>query len=614
MKKLLFHAVLLMLTLSLYSQEIPSWVPQNGLAAYWPMSGSGNDASGNGNHGVVHGATPVPDRFGTTNSAYGFDGNAYIDVKDTASLNPTAALTLSMWVQTTTGHGVAGVLGKWNNYGGIVGVNKEQFCFDVSDTHYGINFQVKTTDNFKVNPHEDTILYKNGNWNHYVGTYDGSYAKLYVNGKLVSTYRTSGPVQVFRQNFEIGRIAGGQPTCATAFYFTGNIDDVGLWNRALTPREVSALYSGCPGFEATIAASGPLSFCQGGEVTLNATPIEGASVTWFRNDTLIAGASGSSYTARQSGKYFVTLANGECSSTSPQVTVDVQAPPRVVINASGPTSFCQGQSVVLTASGGNSYLWNTGATSGKITVREPGTYSVQASSGSCSSEDSVAVNVFPLPEVTIVTPDPFVDFNHHPVLLSGQPSGGTFSGKGISAGLFDPAKAGLGKSTVTYTFTSPHGCLASASREVVVFDTTGVVCTTFDTLRVVYNDTITVTRFDTITVTQIDTLVLTSHLVVPDTLVVVSTMTSTHTNTTQNLLKIYPNPAKTHLTLELTGYARQKNYSVTIRNSLGQTVFLAETLPVTQTIHLAAWSPGLYLLYLHAPDGSEIEIRKVIIQ
>lgn len=604
---------LLLLTLSTFSQILPSWVPEKGLIAFWPMSGNGDDASGNAHHGVVHGASLIPDRFGTETSAYSFDGNSFIDVRDTATLNPTSGLTLSMWVQTTTEHGLAGVLGKWNNYGGTVGVNKEQFCFNVADGNHGVNFGLKTQDNYKVYPHEDTVIYNNGNWNHYVGTYDGSNARLYVNGRMVSNYRNSGPIEVFKQNFEIGRIAGGQPTCATAFYFTGNIDDVGMWNRALTVAEISALFYGCPGLEATITPLGDLSFCQGGSVDLKTSVPEGASVQWFRNDTLITGAVDSVFTASRSGKYSVILAKEDCRSTSPQVTVDAFVPEKATISSSGPLAYCDGGNVVLTAGGGDTFLWNTGDTSSSITATEGGVYSVVITSGRCVTEASVSVTVHPRPSVSINTLEPFIEFRNDPLKLSGQPTGGTFSGKGISSGLFHPSLAGLGKSVISYTYTSPEGCSASAHHEVTVFDTTGVVCTSFDTLKVTLFDTISVTRFDTVHVTVFDTLMVSNSAVAPDTMVVVSTLTSNGSQITRELLKLYPNPAKTHLNIQLSEYARQNTYTLVIKNSLGQALFSSDALQSLQIIHLASWSPGIYMVYLEDGNGSTIEIRKVII-
>ena len=66
-------------TLISVNAQVPSYVPSNGLAGWWPFSGNANDVSGNGNNGTVNGATLTTDRFGNPNAAYSFDGiNDYI--------------------------------------------------------------------------------------------------------------------------------------------------------------------------------------------------------------------------------------------------------------------------------------------------------------------------------------------------------------------------------------------------------------------------------------------------------------------------------------------------------------------------------------------------------
>jgi hypothetical protein len=74
MKKLLF--LLLVLSVFTVNAQVPSYVPTNGLVAYYPFNGNANDASGNGNNGVVNGATLTTDRFGDVGKAYSFDGNS----------------------------------------------------------------------------------------------------------------------------------------------------------------------------------------------------------------------------------------------------------------------------------------------------------------------------------------------------------------------------------------------------------------------------------------------------------------------------------------------------------------------------------------------------------
>ncbi len=74
MKSLLLIAIAaLACNVSSMAQNIPSYIPTDGLVGWWPFNGNANDESGNGNDGTVIGATLTTDRFGNTNSAYFFN-------------------------------------------------------------------------------------------------------------------------------------------------------------------------------------------------------------------------------------------------------------------------------------------------------------------------------------------------------------------------------------------------------------------------------------------------------------------------------------------------------------------------------------------------------------
>jgi hypothetical protein len=76
----------------------------NGLVAYYPFNGNANDASGNGNNGIVQGATPTTNRFGVPNSAYAFDGvQSRIQIPETLFSGTNSAVTISLWVTTDNG-------------------------------------------------------------------------------------------------------------------------------------------------------------------------------------------------------------------------------------------------------------------------------------------------------------------------------------------------------------------------------------------------------------------------------------------------------------------------------------------------------------------------------
>lgn len=136
------------------------------------------------------------------------------------------------------------------------------------------------------------------------------------------------------------------------------------------------------------------------------------------------------------------------------------------IVANGPTAFCEGGQVTLTASGGTSYQWSTGETTASIVVSKPGVYKVVAANeGGCRDEKEQEVFVNPLPPITFGL-QPSVCLNGGDVQLSASPAGGVFSGSGVKAGSFDPKLAGLGEHTITYSVTTDKGC--SNAREAAI--------------------------------------------------------------------------------------------------------------------------------------------------
>lgn len=127
------------------------------------------------------------------------------------------------------------------------------------------------------------------------------------------------------------------------------------------------------------------------------------SYTWFRGGTIVG--TGQNFDADTAGYYrvYAVDANG-CGvfSSFTQVGINFY---NANITASGPTTFCQGGSVVLTAGSGNtSYNWNTGATTQSITVASSGTFIVTVNNGTCLGTDTITVTVNPNPPTPVITP------------------------------------------------------------------------------------------------------------------------------------------------------------------------------------------------------------------
>jgi hypothetical protein len=143
-----------------------------------------------------------------------------------------------------------------------------------------------------------------------------------------------------------------------------------------------------------VSASGPVTFCKGGSVVLTAS--SASSYLWNNNATT------QSITVSSAGSYSVTIkdANGCALSTKP-LDVIVNALPVPVIKAAA-TSFCTGDSVILSSDSANDYLWNNGAVSRSIGVKSAGNYSVKVTdnNGCSGSSAPLAISENSLPTAT----------------------------------------------------------------------------------------------------------------------------------------------------------------------------------------------------------------------
>lgn len=142
----------------------------------------------------------------------------------------------------------------------------------------------------------------------------------------------------------------------------------------------------------TLTITGSNSFCPGDSVLLTANG--GTNYTWSN------GATGTAIYVTSPGTYTVSSSNSCGSSDSPGFAVTVGTSP--VAQISGNNFFCTGDSVLLTASGGDTYLWSNGHVGSTLYVSAPGNYSVVASNG-CgdSAPASVTINEFSIPTPAI---------------------------------------------------------------------------------------------------------------------------------------------------------------------------------------------------------------------
>ena len=143
----------------------------------------------------------------------------------------------------------------------------------------------------------------------------------------------------------------------------------------------------------------PLTICEGSDGTLCAMS-SGSSLTYIWSN----GLQDQCFTATVPNTYSVLVTDGNnCTGTASTTVILIQAPV-VKVTASGPTTICQGDSVILTASGASAFTWNNGSHSPSITVKADGLYTVTGSNvTSCSISVLVYVTVYSAPAVTITS-------------------------------------------------------------------------------------------------------------------------------------------------------------------------------------------------------------------
>jgi gliding motility-associated-like protein len=134
-----------------------------------------------------------------------------------------------------------------------------------------------------------------------------------------------------------------------------------------------------------ITANGPLTFCEGGTVTLSTNTV--GTYQWQLNGVAIAGETNASLTVTQSGSYTVSVGSGSCSGVSNALQVNVTPATTSVVNALSATVICTGETVILeSVNTASSYQWAlngvaiAGATNQQLTVNSAGDYTLQVSS------------------------------------------------------------------------------------------------------------------------------------------------------------------------------------------------------------------------------------------
>ncbi|MBK8392170.1 MAG: LamG domain-containing protein [Saprospiraceae bacterium] len=235
MKNFLLALILVLFITSIsYTQNVPSYIPTDNLFGWWPFNGNANDESGNGNNGIVNGATLTTDRYGLSNKAYSFNGiNQFIGVALTDSLNIASysGITFSAWVSLNN---LASYSTLFDFYGanggfGLIYKSNIQRISALNAKAYQ-NPLIELTS--LIQPPSNTWIYVL-----FTVNFNTSISQLYINGVLQSQ-STTNP---FLPN--LGYIGIGRWTDVIPWYASGKLDEIGIWTRAFSAEEVSQVFT-----------------------------------------------------------------------------------------------------------------------------------------------------------------------------------------------------------------------------------------------------------------------------------------------------------------------------------------------------------------------------------
>ncbi|MBL0137485.1 MAG: T9SS type A sorting domain-containing protein [Bacteroidetes bacterium] len=584
------------ISLSSYAQ-LPSYVPTNGLVAYYPFDGNANDVSGSNNNGSVNGATLTLDHLGNANSAYHFDGNGqYIEVPHSTSLDfSTNQISLSFWVKVEsfpTG-GFSDILiskqsGSGTSQSGLnvaqSGQNVLGLLVSSGSGNFGGANVPSNTSNYNV-------------FHHVVLVFESGTGTAYLDGSLIISSTGTATIGANTVPMLFGK---ANWVNVNADPFNGVLDDVGIWNRALTQQEVSNLFNESLSTPCA-SASLPLNLTQGlvgwWPFCGNANDESGNG-----NDGIVNGAAlttdrfnepASAYSFDGVSNFIEVLDDPTLQFGNSQQSISfwINLPSRPNPIGSDMAVFSKTNQNLASDPSGNS---NEGF---EVIFNENwnGILSERFKNGNAS----------PWAFTTIDTPQINLNIWKHIVFVVDKQNDSLFAysdGIKVSQSYIDP-NSEIGTNSLSLLFGKGYW-VSNGVPSFYFFgklDDIGMWNRALSPQEVsqLYNAGL---CFQTITVT--------------DTLIINANLTGFNPVTYQNSIKVYPNPSNDHVTIDCgSNFGTMNGYAIRIDNMLGQTVY---STPISQQsfyIDLNTWTGnGVYLIYLLNAQGIAIDVRKIVIQ
>lgn len=283
-----------------------------GLFAKYPFNGNANDESGNNFHGTVYGdASLTADRFGNQNSAYSFDGTTdYILIDDATLLSDFDSMAISYWFKAELAQTpFTYMISKKGAFGEGFGNNNTVY-------NYAYNSGGSFAETYETEARND------GEWHHVVRNFHANKIDLFIDGIFIkSTPFSTG----YKQDAVTQVVLGGYTS--SQLFFTGDLDDIGFYNKPLVIEEVTDLYNeinpACINVSLNVSLGNDTTIVLGETLTLDAGSF--TTYEWLPNSEITQTAD---VVADTEGigthEFSVTVAdaNGCSASDTINVTID----------------------------------------------------------------------------------------------------------------------------------------------------------------------------------------------------------------------------------------------------------------------------------------------------
>ena len=237
----------------------------SGLVGYWTMDGKNTnwttgqetDSSGNGNTGqFINMSTTTSPVLGKIGQAISFNGSTqystFAGINGFGSFVAGGKFTVSLWAKTNIAATRQVIMGDWDSGGNNESFSVEFGGYGQPSTHITTNFRTGYA-NFL----DSNYTYSVGKWNYITVTYDGAHRSIYINGVLANSDTISG------QSGGV-KLALGRAGAYDGLYLNGSVDDVRIYNRALSVGEIQKLYAAGAGSK--VGVTQPNRLAQGGLV------------------------------------------------------------------------------------------------------------------------------------------------------------------------------------------------------------------------------------------------------------------------------------------------------------------------------------------------------------